>query len=215
MSEWEQVRDRTEQYTDRVLNGLTERWGDHERRASFTYESPGHDPDEPPTSFERQVAIVGGIVSVVVWYTDERRETVLVYNPAGGWEPPGGRIEPGQTPEEMARTEAREETGLDIELTDLCYTIRFEYEYDSGHTVELPLAQFTGRRTDGHLQVEREGNTHPEVSRAHPGLSRATGLFDAETLPEMRRERELIVDRMADPPEFDETESWRETPSES
>ncbi|MFB6193714.1 MAG: NUDIX hydrolase, partial [Halobaculum sp.] len=189
MADWTEIRRRVERRTDRVLAELGERWGDHERRAPITYGPADHDPDEPPESVADQLNTMAGIASVVVWYTPERRETVLVYNPHGGWEPPGGRIEPDQTPEETARTEAREETGLAVELTDLLYTRRVTYRYASGATVELPLAQFTGHRTDGHLRVEREGDTHPEVSRAHPGLSRATGLFDAETLPETRRDR--------------------------
>lgn len=199
MSDWETVRTAVESHTDDVLSGLTERWGDHERRDSFTYESPGHDPDSPPASRSAQLSVMAGIVSVVVFYSDDRRETVLVYNPHGGWEPPGGRLEPDRTPEEMARTEASEETGLEIELTDLLYTTRFEYVYGSGHSVELPLAQFAGRRASGHLQVEKEGNTHPEVPRSHPGLSRGTGLFDTETLPEIRRDRDLIRELLNDP----------------
>jgi len=36
---------------------------------------------------------------------------------AGYWEFPGGRIEQGETPEEAAIREVREETGLEVEIT--------------------------------------------------------------------------------------------------
>jgi 8-oxo-dGTP pyrophosphatase MutT (NUDIX family) len=171
---WAAVQERIEARTDRVLADLERRWGERETREPFAYGPRGHDSDEPPASVAEQLDVVGGIASVVVFYTDERRETVLVYNRSGGWEPPGGVIEGEATPEATARTEAREETGLDVELTDLLYTGRFEYRYASGHAVTLPLAGFVGHRVGGHLAVEREGT-------AHPGLTRATGLFDRET----------------------------------
>ena len=203
MTDPEDVRKEIERRTDRVLAGLEERWGDHARREPVTVGPYDHDPDGPPASVADQWETMGGIASVVVWYTPERRETVLVYNPSGGWEPPGGRIEPDQTPEETARSEAREETGLAVEVTELLYTGRVTYLYENGFRATLPVAQFAGHRTDGHLQVEREGNTQPDVSRAHPGLSRATGLFDADTLPETRRDRELLVESINDPPAWD------------
>jgi 8-oxo-dGTP pyrophosphatase MutT (NUDIX family) len=121
--------------------------------------------------------LIAGIASVVVFDSEKRRETVLVYNPGGWWEPPGGVVEGGDSLAETARTEAREETGLDIVLTD------------------LPLAQFAGRRTGGRLRVKREGRTHP-------GCTRAVGLFDTDTLPELRRDRKTILDLLNDPPDW-------------
>lgn len=203
MSDWETVAEEVERRTDDVLSRLDERWGDHKRREPLQYGPSPVDPDGPPDSVAEQLETMAGIASVYVFYTDERREAVLVYNPRGGWEPPGGRIEPDQSPEETVRVEAREETGIEIELTELVYTRRVEYTWESGHTVELPLAQFAGHRTDGHLQVERDGNTHPNVSRAHPGLSRGTGLFDAETLPELRHDTDRVASLLNDPPEWD------------
>lgn len=203
MDDWGEIRAASRRRTDRILAAMTDRWGDHERRDQLRYGPKEIDPDGPPASFDAQLETMGGIASVVVFYTDEWRETVLVYNPNGGWEPIGGRIEPGQRPEETVRMEAREEAGIEIELTDLLYTRRVEYVWNSGHTAELPLAQFAATRTGGTLRVEREGDTQPEVSRFHPGLSRGTGLFDVETLPSLRRDRDLVVDLLNDPPEWD------------
>lgn len=135
---------------------------------------------------------------MLLFYTPERRETVLVCNPKGSWEPPGGVIEAEWTPAETARNEAREETGLEVELTELVYTRRARFEYPDGNAVELPVAQFAGHRVAGELGVEKEGH-------AHPGMSRGVGLFDRETLPELRRERERLLERLHEPPEWDGT----------
>jgi ADP-ribose pyrophosphatase YjhB (NUDIX family) len=180
-SDWSRVRERVAERTDEVRSRLRAEWGTGRTVEPFDYGPRRHDPRELPGTVEGQLELMAGIASVVTFYTRAREETVLVYNPAGGWEPPGGVIERDQTPEEAARAEAREETGLEVELVDLLYTGRFEFRYASGESVPLPVAQFVGHQTGGSLEVEREGSDHP-------GTTRATGLFDAETLPETRRE---------------------------
>ena len=191
--DWAATRREVESYTETTLDRLESEWGVESRRPTLELGPRGHDPDTPPASASACIDRIGGIASVIVFYTDEHRETVLVYNRAGGWEPPGGVVENGQTLAETARTEAREETGLAVSLTDLLYTRTVEFAFGDRSTVPLPVAQFVGHRTDGILRIEREGRTHP-------GCTRATGLFDIETLPEMRRERDAIVDLLNDPP---------------
>lgn len=194
--DWATVRERVERETAATLERLHEEWGDAERLPPFTFAARHHDPDTAPNSVAEQYETIAGIASVLLFYTAEHRETVLVYNPKGGWEPPGGVIEAEWTPAETARTEAREETGLAIELTDLAYTRRVRFEYPDGNAVDLPVAQFVGHRVGGELGVEKAGH-------AHPGMSRGVGLFDRETLPELRRERERLLDRLNDPPAWD------------
>ena len=52
---------------------------------------------------------------------DERRRVLLVLE-RDEWSYPGGRLEPGETPEQAAVREAREEAGIEVELGPLICT---------------------------------------------------------------------------------------------
>lgn len=66
-------------------------------------------PRNPYPTVDVVIEVEGGVVLV------ERR------NEPKGWALPGGFVDYGEAPEDAARREAREETGLDVELTALLY----------------------------------------------------------------------------------------------
>ena len=65
-----------------------------------------------------------------------------------GWEFPGGKLEPGETAEQAAVRELREELGVTIgSLEHLCTV---EYDYDTFH---LTMHCYLAHVAQGHLQL--------------------------------------------------------------
>lgn len=66
----------------------------------------------------------------------------------GQWEFPGGKIEPGETPQEALKREIREELATDIRVGDLIDTV--EYDYPEFH---LSMDCFWCERVSGDLKL--------------------------------------------------------------
>lgn len=51
---------------------------------------------------------------------NDQQEILLITGPRRGWEPPGGRVEVGESIRDAAIRETKEESGIDIEITAFC-----------------------------------------------------------------------------------------------
>lgn len=81
-------------------------------------------------------------VDVVIALPGDRVVLVRRSHPPPGWALPGGFVDEGETLEAAAVREAREETGLDVTLTDLLYVYSDPRRDPRRHTLS---AVFLGR----------------------------------------------------------------------
>ncbi|MEG9295152.1 NUDIX hydrolase [Mangrovibacillus sp. Mu-81] len=85
---------------------------------------------------------------------DELRENVLMVKNIGEnssyYTLPGGAVEPGETLEEAAIREAKEETGLDVEIGDV-FSVSEAFFEDAGHHVVFFV--FRGKIKGGEITI--------------------------------------------------------------
>ena len=90
------------------------------------------------------------VVAAVIKKEDKIFATARGYGDLkGGWEFPGGKIEPGETPQEALKREIQEELNTEILVGDLIDTI--EYDYPTFH---LSMDCFWAEIVSGNLELK-------------------------------------------------------------
>jgi 8-oxo-dGTP pyrophosphatase MutT (NUDIX family) len=79
--------------------------------------------------------------TATAFVTDSQNRVLLLWHKRmQKWMPPGGHIDPNETPEECARRECKEETGLDVEIIGTDQPDLFEHATDEGKMLKKPFA---------------------------------------------------------------------------
>lgn len=88
-------------------------------------------------------------IAVVVMVVNEEGDILLVKNPNRGWEFPGGYVDKEETLQHAATREVREESGIEIKVTDLVGVEQISSK-------RLNVFVFKGRPISGELSLSNE-----------------------------------------------------------
>jgi 8-oxo-dGTP diphosphatase len=110
-------------------------------------------PDAPTTAVPAKIVLVSAVALI-----DREGRVLLAQRPegksmAGLWEFPGGKVEPGETPEAALIRELQEELGIDTWASCLAPLTFASHAYESFHLL-MPL--FACRKWEG-IPQSREG----------------------------------------------------------
>jgi aminoglycoside 6'-N-acetyltransferase len=97
--------------------------------------------------------------TVAVLVRDADGRLLLGRHAEGIWVLPGGAVEPGERPDDSARRELREETGLEVELLGVAGVYsgpEFAWTYRNGDQVTFVMTVYVGRVAGGALRPDGE-----------------------------------------------------------
>jgi 8-oxo-dGTP diphosphatase len=89
-------------------------------------------------------------VAYALIVNEESQKILMVYNVGSGWSLPGGSVETGETLEQAAVREAKEETGLDIEV---CHIAAINERFRKKKDVHAVFFTFNTRIIGGEIAV--------------------------------------------------------------
>ncbi|SHI99520.1 ADP-ribose pyrophosphatase YjhB, NUDIX family [Clostridium amylolyticum] len=105
-------------------------------------------------NFPTHIVTVGGIIE------NDRGKILMVKHPVRGWEVPGGQVEVGETVTEAFKREVKEETGIDIEISNLVSVssnIGIGTQYDGVSPIPtIVTLAFAGKAVSGELTTSEE-----------------------------------------------------------
>ena len=147
------ICDRSKRVVDSLISDFEAEYGEFD----VVEKTWNHSPTACQEIVDRfEAATLGG---AGVWVTDDAGDVLLVRNEGDdGWTDPGGSVEVGETYEDAAIREVREETGIECELTGLCEVHVIEHrntETDEPVVFEA-IVIFDGDYVDGEPRP-REG----------------------------------------------------------
>ena len=125
----------------------------------------------PRENFERiRGAVERGVGDWVLAVVVDEGRVLLVRNRwSDGWVPPGGKIDPGETPREAAEREVIEETGVEVTVREPVMVVEQTYESESDSDglaeVECTLAVFAATAADPEI-VDEPGLDGERISAA-------------------------------------------------
>lgn len=115
--------------------------------------SPPRVMSGPPRSDRETIRAVSSGGTII---DDESRVLLLKRADEHVWCLPKGTVEPGESLEETAIREIREETGLDVQLLGLAGRVEFSYHWPPRDVnYHREVAYFLARRTGGRIHLEQ------------------------------------------------------------
>lgn len=114
--------------------------------------------------------------TATAFVVNSKRQTLLLWHKRlQRWMPPGGHVDADETPQDAARRECKEETGLDVQIVGDAYDDLFVENRGEGHMLIKPIAMLLENIP---ASVERNEPAHQHMDF----LFIATPLDEAQAL---------------------------------